>query len=223
MFTFVLPQSVVRTMGYKDVKSLHRAMIVGTVIIGAMMIGVTALGVLAAGVLTEDLAAYGGSVDNIIPLAISRTLPPVLAGIAIIGPVAASISTVSSLLISSSSALVKDVWMHYAEARGRRMGERALSVSSQAVTLGLGAVVFVLAVVPPDVIWKINMFAFGGLETAVVDGGRYAGVLRNDGARLQSGRSASDRHRHRRGWRVHGRRLAGRQAGAGQPHGGVLP
>ena len=166
VFTFVLPQSVVRTMGYKDVKSLHRAMIVGTVIIGAMMIGVTALGVLAAGVLTEDLAAYGGSVDNIIPLAISRTLPPVLAGIAIIGPVAASISTVSSLLISSSSALVKDVWMHYAEARGRRMGERALSVSSQAVTLGLGAVVFVLAVVPPDVIWKINMFAFGGLETA---------------------------------------------------------
>ena len=153
VFTFVLPQSVVRT-------------IVGTVIIGAMMIGVTALGVLAAGVLTEDLAAYGGSVDNIIPLAISRTLPPVLAGIAIIGPVAASISTVSSLLISSSSALVKDVWMHYAEARGRRMGERALSVSSQAVTLGLGAVVFVLAVVPPDVIWKINMFAFGGLETA---------------------------------------------------------
>ena len=144
VFTFVLPQSVVRTMGYKDVKSLHRAMIVGTVIIGAMMI----------------------SVDNIIPLAISRTLPPVLAGIAIIGPVAASISTVSSLLISSSSALVKDVWMHYAEARGRRMGERALSVSSQAVTLGLGAVVFVLAVVPPDVIWKINMFAFGGLETA---------------------------------------------------------
>lgn len=166
VFTFVLPQSVVRTMGYKDVKSLHCAMIVGTVIIGAMMIGVTALGVLAAGVLTEDLAAYGGSVDNIIPLAISRTLPPVLAGIAIIGPVAASISTVSSLLISSSSALVKDVWMHYAEARGRRMGERALSVSSQAVTLGLGAVVFVLAVVPPDVIWKINMFAFGGLETA---------------------------------------------------------
>ena len=69
VFTFVLPQSVVRTMGYKDVKSLHRAMIVGTVIIGAMMIGVTALGVLAAGVLTEDLAAYGGSVDNIIPLA----------------------------------------------------------------------------------------------------------------------------------------------------------
>ncbi|MDE8703721.1 sodium/panthothenate symporter, partial [Adlercreutzia equolifaciens] len=106
--TFVLPQSVVRTMGYKDVKSLHSAMIWGTVIIGAMMIGVTSLGVLSAGVLTEDLAAYGGSVDNIIPSVIVESLPPALGGIAIIGPVAASICTVSSLLISSSSAIIKD-------------------------------------------------------------------------------------------------------------------
>lgn len=166
ILTFTLPQSVVRCLGYKDVKSLHSAMIMGTVIIGAMMIGVTALGVLASGVLTEDIAAYGNSIDNIIPLAIVQVLPPLLGGIAIIGPVAASISTVSSLLIASSSAVVKDVWVHYAQARGTKIRERTLAVSSQAVTLGLGAVVFVLALVPPDVIWKINMFAFGGLETA---------------------------------------------------------
>ena len=34
------------------------------------------------------------------------------------------------------------------------------------ITLGIGIVVFVLSLVPPSVIWKINMFAFGGLETA---------------------------------------------------------
>ncbi|MEG0303972.1 MAG: sodium/pantothenate symporter [Gordonibacter sp.] len=166
VFTFVLPQSVVRTMGYKNTKSLHRAMILGTVIIGAMMIGVTVLGVLAAGVLTDDLAAYGGSVDNIIPLAIVRTLPPVFAGVAIIGPIAASISTVASLLIASSSAVVKDVYLHYREAAGKKPAERNVAISSQAVTLGIGVIVFVLAIVPPDVIWKINMFAFGGLQTA---------------------------------------------------------
>ncbi|MEE0706969.1 MAG: sodium/pantothenate symporter [Adlercreutzia sp.] len=166
VFTFVLPQSVVRTMGYKDVKSLHSAMIWGTVIIGAMMIGVTSLGVLSAGVLTEDLAAYGGSVDNIIPSVIVESLPPVLGGIAIIGPVAASISTVSSLLISSSSAIIKDVYLHWCEDRGTVPAERSIAVSSQAITLGIGVLVFVLSIVPPDVIWKINMFAFGGLETA---------------------------------------------------------
>ena len=166
IFTFCLPQSVVRCMGYKDTKSLRGAMIGGTVIIGAMMIGVTTLGVLAAGVLTDDLAAYGGSVDNIIPLAIANTLPAWLAGIAIVGPVAASISTVSSLLIASSSALVKDLWLHRAAERDVVPPERTIARASQAVTLCVGALVFVLAVVPPDLIWKINMFAFGGLETA---------------------------------------------------------
>ncbi len=166
IFTFALPQSVVRCMGYKDTKSLRSAMIGGTVIIGAMMIGVTTLGVLCAGVLTGDLASYGGSVDNIIPRTIVATLPPWLAGIAIVGPVAASISTVSSLLIASSSAIIKDLWLHRADERGQRVSDAVVARSSQIITLAVGAIVFVLAIVPPDVIWKINMFAFGGLETA---------------------------------------------------------
>ena len=166
VFTFCLPQSVVRCMTFKDTKALHKAMMGGTVILGAMMIGVTSLGVLSAGVLTEDLAAYGSSVDNIIPLAIVRTLPPWLAGVAIIGPVAASISTVSSLLIASSSSVIKDLWLHRAQSKGEEVQERVVARTSQIITLGVGAVVFVLSIVPPDVIWKINMFAFGGLETA---------------------------------------------------------
>lgn len=166
VFTFVLPQSMVRCMGFKDTKALHGAMITGTVIIGLMMIGVTALGVLSAGVLTGSLADYGSSVDNIIPRAIAQTLPSWAAGVAIISPIAASISTVSSLLIASSSAIIKDVYLHSCEARGVQPSERGISRGSQAVTLCVGAIVFALAVVPPDVIWKINMFAFGGLETA---------------------------------------------------------
>lgn len=165
IFTFVLPQSAVRCMGFKNTKALHGAMIMGTVIIGLMMIGVTSLGVLSAGVLTGDLASYGGSVDNIIPQAIAQTLPPWLAGVAIIGPIAASISTVSSLLIASSSAIIKDVYLHHCESSGKKPTERKIARSSQAVTLCVGAIVFVLAIVPPDVIWKINMFAFGGFET----------------------------------------------------------
>ncbi len=166
VFTFVLPQSMVRCMGFRDTKALRGAMIMGTVIIGIMMIGVTSLGVLASGVLDGSLADYGSSVDNIIPATIAATLPPWLAGIAIIGPIAASISTVSSLLIASSSAIVKDMYIHHVTKQGRGPREKVVAASSQVVTLGLGVIVFVLAIVPPDVIWKINMFAFGGLETA---------------------------------------------------------
>lgn len=166
IFTFCLPQSVVRTMSYKDTKSLNNAMIWGTVIIGAMMIGVTSLGVLAAGILPGTLADYGGSVDNIIPTAIVQSLSPWMAGIAIIGPIAASISTVSSLLIASSSAIIKDLWLHHEEKCGKEPKEKHVVLASQLITLVIGIIVFVLAIVPPSVIWKINMFAFGGLETA---------------------------------------------------------
>lgn len=166
VLTFALPQSAVRCMGFKDTKALRQAMIVGTVIIGAMMIGVTALGVLSAGVLTEDISAYGSSVDNIIPAVIVETLPPWIAGIAIVGPIAASISTVSSLLIASSSSIVKDLYLHHAEKTGKAVPDVSVARMSQVATLAIGIVVFVLSIVPPSVIWKINMFAFGGLETA---------------------------------------------------------
>lgn len=170
LFTLVLPQSVVRTMGYKDTQSLHKAMVWGTVIIGIMMIGVTSLGVLAGGVLLEDLPAYGNSVDNIIPQAIVSTLPPFVAGLAIIGPIAASISTVSSLLISSASALINDMYLNWrgtsaGQQKEVRSGDKSIAIASQGVTLLIGALVFVLSVVPPDIIFNINMFAFGGLET----------------------------------------------------------
>ena len=166
VLTFCLPQSVVRCMGFKDEKALKNAMVVGTVIIGLMMICVTSLGVLSKGVLPGSLDEYGGSVDNIIPSAIMSTLPAWLAGIAIVGPIAASISTVSSLLISSSSSIIKDMYMHYSEKKGKPVEDARVSTLSRIFTYAVGIIVLVIAIAPPDVIWKINMFAFGGLETA---------------------------------------------------------
>ncbi len=161
VFTFALPQSIVRCLGFKDEKALKKAMVVGTIVIGIMMICVTSLGVLAHGVLSGSAKEMGVTVDDIIPLAIVKSLPSWAVGIAIIGPLAASISTVSSLLIMSSSSIVKDLSMH-------RKSEKDVNLSriSQLITFAIGFIVLVLAIVPPDVIWKINMFAFGGLESA---------------------------------------------------------
>ena len=161
VFTFVLPQSVVRCLGFKDEKALKSAIVIGTIVIGIMMITVTSLGVLARGVLSGSVEQLGVSVDDIIPLVITKTLPDWAIGIAIIGPLAASISTVSSLLIMSSSSIVKDIILHNGLKR-----DVSLPKISRGITLFIGLLVLILSVVPPDVIWKINMFAFGGLESA---------------------------------------------------------
>lgn len=122
VLTFCLPQSAVRCIGAKNAQSMNRAMIIGTVAIGFMMIFSTSLGVLSAGILTGDLQSYGGSVDNIIPTAIASSLSPAMAGIAIVGPLAASISTVSSLLIVSASAILRDVYQNLREASAAKNG-----------------------------------------------------------------------------------------------------
>lgn len=168
VFTIGLPQSVVRNLSYKDTKSLHRAIIIGTIVVGAMNIGMNFIGVLSQGVLTEGLDAYGNSVDNIIPLTIATSLSPLLAGITIIGPIAASISTISSLLLSATSSIVKDVYLHEKAKRGAEVPESRAKLLSQACNLILGLAIFAISINPPDVIWKINMFAFGGLESAFV-------------------------------------------------------
>ena len=163
--TIALPQSVVRGISYRSSRDMHRAMIIGTVVIAFMNIAVNLVGVLGRGVLGVEAKALGG-VDSVIPQLMAHVMPPELLGFAIIGPLAASISTISGVLIVASSAVVKDVYLHHAQKHGRDVPEERLRRLSMGVTAVLGVIVFLLAVSPPSLIWLINMFAFGGLETA---------------------------------------------------------
>ena len=165
--TLALPQSVVRSISYKDTKALRQAIIIGTVVIGVVTIIATWVGVLCKGVLTNpDLAAYGGSVDNIMPRTIISVMSPFWAGVVIIGPIAATISTVSSLLLTSSSSIIKDVYMRHLEKSGKSLNNDGVKRLSMIFTILLGFGIYLISIAPPSVIWKINMFAFGGLETA---------------------------------------------------------
>lgn len=163
--TIALPQSVVRGISYKNTQGLHQAMLIGTVVVGFMNIGINFTGILAHGVLTGTAADYGG-VDNIIPTTIVMAMPIELVGLAIIGPLAASISTISGLLIVASSAIIKDVYLHWADKNNRVVTPARIKILSMATTAIIGGAVFVIALTPPSLIWLINMFAFGGLETA---------------------------------------------------------
>ena len=165
--TLALPQSVVRSISYKDTRALRQAIIIGTVVIGVVTIIATWVGVLCKGILTNpDLAAYGGSVDNIMPRTIISVMSPFWAGVVIIGPIAATISTVSSLLLTSSSSIIKDVYMRHLEKSGKSLSNDGVKRLSMMFTILLGLGIYLISIAPPSVIWKINMFAFGGLETA---------------------------------------------------------
>ena len=159
--TLGLPQSGVRCLSYRDTKSVHRAMVYGTIVVGAMMVGMHLLGVLSRGVLLEVEV----STDSVMPTLIASYMHPLVAGITIIGPLAATMSTISSLLIAGSSAIVKDIYMHAKEAKQEEVNQKTVGHISLAVTAVMGIVAIVLSIKPPDIIVWINLFAFGGLET----------------------------------------------------------
>ena len=50
--------------------------------------------------------------------------------------------------------------------KGESLSNSMVRVYSLTATVVLGLVVYAIAINPPTVIWQINMFAFGGLETA---------------------------------------------------------
>jgi len=83
-------------------------------------------------------------------------------------PMAAVMSTVSSLLILASASIVKDLWQQYVikeDPVKLSKFQKNLSKSSFIVTLLIGILVFILTLTPPDIIFWINLFAMGGLES----------------------------------------------------------
>ncbi len=161
-----LPQTAVRGMGFADTKSLHQAIIYGTITVGFLMLTMHIAGVFAPAII--DPASLKSS-DYLIPAIVTRYMNPVVAGIFIAAPLAAVMSTVSSLLILTSAALIKDIYLNYIAPQktpATTQQERKIALLSKTVTFFIGIAAIIFAASPPDLIVWINLFAMGGLECA---------------------------------------------------------
>lgn len=162
-----LPQTAVRGMGFKDTKSLHNAMIYGTLVTGFLMLVMHIAGVFAPAIL--DPAEVTSS-DYVIPALVLKYMNPVVAGLFIAAPLSAVMSTVSSLLILASAAIIKDIYINYIIKDKSQVNaphfEKKISKLSMISTFVIGFVVFIFTINPPDLIVWINLFAMGGLECA---------------------------------------------------------
>src|SRR5690606_36689912 len=103
-----LPQIAVRAMSYKNARSMHRALIIGTIVTGVIMLNMHLIGVFARPILPRiDIG------DKVIPLIALETLPLWVAGNVLADPMAAIMSTADSLLLLVSSPIVKYVYLNY--------------------------------------------------------------------------------------------------------------
>ncbi len=155
-----LPQTVQKCMAYKDTKSLHQAMLIGTIVIGFLLLSIHLCGAFG-----RVLYPYLESGDLIIPTLTLDLFSPFWAGVFIAGPLAAIMSTVDTMLLLASAAIVKDLYVHFILKNDiAQMQEKKLRASSFIVTAILGLCVVLAAYNPPDLLVWVNLFAFGGLE-----------------------------------------------------------
>ena len=162
--TIGLPQTAVRTMGFKSTKELHKAMWIGAISCSLVIVGMHTAGAWAGALV--DTANLPTS-DYFVPYIVQQIMPVGIAGIFLAAPMAAVMSTVSSLLILASAAIVKDLWRNYVvkddPAKIARYNKN-VKKASIAVTFVYGILVMIFTLNPPDIIFFLNLFAMGGLE-----------------------------------------------------------
>ncbi len=162
--TLGLPQTAVRAMGFKNTKSLHSAMWIGAITCSFVIVGMHLAGCWAGSLVdTTDLPTS----DYFIPYIVQKIMPVGIAGVFLAAPMAAVMSTADSLLILVTAAIVKDLWKTYVVKDHPKRLERYqknMQKASTLITIVFGIIVILLTINPPDIIFFLNLFAFGGLE-----------------------------------------------------------
>lgn len=152
-----LPHFAVRSMAYKDSKALHRALIIGTVVVAVLMFGMHLAGALGRAVIPDLKVA-----DQVIPTLMLQVLPPVVAGIFLAAPMAAIMSSIDSMLIQSSSTLIKDLYLAIKPQAVEN--EEKIKRFSTITTLVISVLLVIAAINPPEMLIWLNLLSLGGLE-----------------------------------------------------------
>ena len=153
-----VPQLMVRFMSARSEKSLVPAMAISVVVILLFDLGAVLTGM-------AGRALFPGLSDpeTILPLISTTLLHPVLGGIMMVVVLAAIMSTVDSLLILASSAVVRD---YLQKIRGSSLGDRTLANRGKLFTLIIGLIGVAFALNQTPLIFWFVLFAWSGLGAA---------------------------------------------------------
>lgn len=155
--TIALPQLIVRSMAYKDQKALNQAIIIGTIVITLLMLGMHLAGFFGRALIDDTNLQ---SPDQIIPKLMVTVLPTIIAGIFLIAPIAAIMSSVDSLLIQSSATIIKDLYLQYKP----NTKTSTIKILTKLVNIILIVILTTIAMYPPEMLIWLNLFSLGILE-----------------------------------------------------------
>ena len=159
-FTMGQPHLFTKFFAMKDHKTMFKAILLGT---AGMFFSATLIE--WAGV--NGIASIQNieKADQIIPMILQRGMNPFLASIFIAGIVAAGMSTIDGILVTTTGAVTRDI---YQKIINKDATDETVMKLSKVVTAIIGIIVICFGVFQPGSIFEINLFAFSGMAIFVV-------------------------------------------------------
>jgi len=153
-----VPQLLIRYMSARDDGEIKKARIMSLVVLLFFTAGAVTAGV-------AGRALYPGLEDSetIFPVLSNNLFPPVIAGMLLVVVLSAIMSTVDSLLLLASSAVVRDT---YQKIMGSPKSDSVLSNYGKIITVVIGAIALVLGIQEPRVIFHFVLASWSGLGSA---------------------------------------------------------
>ena len=159
-FTMGQPHLFTKFFTMKDHKTMFKAILLGTagMFVSATLIEWAGVNGIAS---IQNIA----KADQIVPMILQRGLNPFLASIFISGIVAAGMSTIDGILVTTTGAVTRDI---YQKVINKKATDESVMKLSKVVTILIGIIVILFGVFQPGSIFEINLFAFSGMAIFVV-------------------------------------------------------
>jgi len=170
-----LPQTASCGTAFRDTRSLNRAIPIGTLLLAFIVLSIHIVGAYAPLLISMPevriLLGESAGTDYVIPAIVLKYMSPLSAGFFFAAPLAAVLSSVNALFLSTSAALVKDIYVNYVLRDRERSKTELFRKRAAFVTFVLTTVLAALAwyllrlpYVREMSIVRLNLMAMGGLE-----------------------------------------------------------
>ncbi len=153
-----VPQLMVRFMSARDEDELKKARILSVIVILLFDVGAV-----TAGMAGRALFPGLDDAETIFPLLSTELFPPLITGVMMVVVLSAIMSTVDSLLLLASSAVVRDTLQKIV---GSSRSDKTLAGYGKIVTILIGVIGVVFAIGEVKFIFWFVLFAWSGLGAA---------------------------------------------------------
>ena len=157
-----LPQLVQTNFTIKDRKTVHISSIVLSIWLGAILIGSMIIGNMARAYFGD---AYLDNVDAVFPNLVLTFFPNAIGAIIIVAVIAAAMSTIDGVLMTSGSAFGVDIFKRFIK---KDASDKQVLTVTNITMFAIMAVVVVWAFNPPAMILTFSSFAFSVIAGALI-------------------------------------------------------